>query len=223
MGYDMYIRNYEKDDAYEARKKEASEQWDAALAVREKRAKQLREEGRDWEQIHSDSEWKAAHEEVLKASELVDMAQPEYYRLNIGGMGWCRGFMMDRGMAYEDYALEDRFDWPEYTEPECAPGESKEDWYKRIDQYDKEYNERCVPIRSWSPDPEREGIPLHKFGSNDGWLVTEHECRTAAKLGREAPFPTYTDDDGNEKPILWWESWLTFLENASTRGGFEVH
>ncbi|ALY10619.1 hypothetical protein FDH86_gp084 [Arthrobacter phage Tank] len=228
MGYDMYIKNYEYTEAEQLAKKAADEQWDAALAVREKRTKQLAIDGiTDWKVIHADTEWKAAQAEVVAASEAMSMTQLDYYRLNIWGMGRCREYMNERGMLVDNYSRDAMPAWPDYSEPDQREGESNEDWYKRIDEYDNEYSERCRPTRSWSPFPEAEyeGIPAHKFSSNDSWLVTEHECRTAAKLGREAPFPTYIDkEDGNkEKPVVWWESWLKFLESASTRGGFEVH
>ena len=148
-----------------------------------------------------------------------------YFRLNIWGMGRCRELMMERGMVYIEYSDDDQPEWPAYEELERREGESDDDFRQRYREHDSAHSELCKPVQSWSPEGEHEGIPIHKFYDNSGWLVTEKECASAAKLGREASAPTYIDEeDGNkEKLVPWWEEWLQFLERASTRGGFSVH
>jgi hypothetical protein len=223
MGYDMYIEA-ELTEAEELAKTAAQEQFDAAVSIREKRGKQLEDQGLDWPAKMLDPEYKAAQAEVEQAYAALDAADVNYFRLNIWGMGRCRGYMMERGMVYIEYPDDEQPEWPAYEEPERREGESEDDFHQRWKKYDEEHGERCKPVQSWSPGGEHHGIPFHKFNDNSGWLVTEEECASAAKLGREASVPTYVDEeDGNkEKLVPWWEEWLQFLERASTRGGFSV-
>ena len=224
MGYDMHI-NADMTEAEQLAKDAAQQQFDAAVAVRNKRDRQLKDEGAEWPHIVADPEHVAAQEEVEKAYEALSAAEVNYYRLNIWGMGRCREYMADRGMLALDYDDSSKPDWPAYdgSATDRRNGESEEEWRERYREYDRQHDEACLPVQSWSPEGVGNLIPIHKLSDNSGWLVTEIECKTAAAIGREAPFPTYTDDDGTEKPVLWWESWLAFLERASTRGGFQVH
>ena len=48
MGYDMYIEA-ELTEAEELAKTAAQEQFDAAVSIREKRGKQLEDQGLDWQ------------------------------------------------------------------------------------------------------------------------------------------------------------------------------
>jgi len=89
---------------------------------------------------------------------------PTYFRLNIWGMGKCREIMWDRGMLAEPSTHE----WPEY------PGnEHFNDNDEPITDEGRAYTKTVADVQA---DENRYGLPgVHKFGSNDGWLVTATE------------------------------------------------
>jgi hypothetical protein len=61
-----------------------------------------------------------------------------------------------------------------------------------------------------------EGIPVHKLGSNDDWLVTPDEIASA--LERYAL-------SGEKLPggLSWWPDWIKYLRYAQDHGGFRVN
>lgn len=146
-----------------------------------------------------------------------------YFRLNIWGMGRFREFMDRLGMVSTDYPLAP---WPE--KPDSI------DWEDvSAVRYPEDY-EGQQPVKpdavafaktievhlAWHPDPPF-GIALHKFGSNDGWLVTPEEIAAALE--------SYRTHSGNEVKVIVgdaldrWIKWITYLERAQLHGGFRVH
>lgn len=206
MGYDMSIEA-PLSEAEQIAKDAAKDQFDAAVKERTR-------------YVRNTPEWTAAQERVEAAYDELDKHNLNYFRLNIWGMGRCRGYMYDRGMIYESSS---EGDWPEYVEPEQAEGEDDATYYDRIDKYQAEYNQRCLPVISHHPEGG-DTIPAHKLSDNSGWLVTEEECKAALASNALFDPPTYEDEETKEtKPVAWWPEWIAYLERASTRGGFRVH
>lgn len=73
-------------------------------------------------------------------------------------------------------------------------------------------------------------IPVHKFGSNDGWIVTPDECLNALAAWHQRT-ESERDDALSSAGIdlndpAWarlWRRWLDYLELAAHCDGFEVH
>jgi hypothetical protein len=184
-------------------------------------------------------EWEDLRRQVVETSEAVDEVEGKnYFRLNIWGMDRCRGYMDHFGMAYdaERGGWEDF--WPKATD--YGFGDDESPWEEEV--YDTEsgttsytterarlFHEANEAARAREFDGV--GIPFHKLGSNDGWLVTEKECADALSMlaanggidagGKVVPI---TDKyDGVDQEVLWWPRWVAFLAEASTHGGFRVY
>jgi hypothetical protein len=206
MGYDMSIEA-PLSEAEQIAKDAAKDQCDAAVKERGKYERNT-------------PEWEAAQEKVMAASDAHDALNLNYFRLNIWGMGHCLEHMYERGMVYTS---EHEGEWPQYTEPARMDGEDDAAWYARIDAYDELYQKKCLPIVSAHP-AGGDTIPAHKFCSNDGWLVTEEECKAAVTSNALFDPPVWENPNTKiTEPVQWWPEWIAFLERASTRGGFRVH
>jgi hypothetical protein len=59
-------------------------------------------------------------------------------------------------------------------------------------------------------------IPRHKLWTNDGWLITPDELDAAL------PQAPATALDRRQRPIPWWQQWLTYLDVARGHGGIRV-
>lgn len=68
---------------------------------------------------------------------------------------------------------------------------------------------------------EEPGIPIHKLGSNDGWLVRPEEITSALvpydHLDRRSISLVVGDH------LDYWDKWIEFLRLAASCGGFRVH
>ncbi|MEU7400737.1 hypothetical protein [Streptomyces sp. NPDC044948] len=146
-----------------------------------------------------------------------------YFRLNIWGMSRYAQLMEQLGMVATDYPLApwpekpDGIDWEDVSavrHPEDCEGQEPAKpeavaYSKTLDEY-----------LAWHPDPPL-GIALHKFGTNDGWLVTPEEIATALE--------SYRTHSGEEVKALlageldYWLKWIAYLERAQRCGGFRVH
>lgn len=194
MGYDMYLVDG-LTEAEAVAKQAAEDEFNAAVKVR------------DTLKRSDIREWKAAQAEVDAAYDRLDRANVAYFRLNIWGMGRCRGYMEERGMVYDADAPSE---WPEY--PDDAD-----------DAAEAEYEAACLPLQAEHPDGG-DTIPMHKLCDNSGWLVTPEECKAALAHNALHDPPTYEDEETHEiKPVVWWPEWIAFLELAVDRGGFRVH
>lgn len=133
-----------------------------------------------------------------------------YFRLNVWGMGECRQLMFNLGMAYE--APEKCIPpWPELADFGLTeyPDDPADDT--------SGFTQACDDVLRWMA-PDHPGIPLHKLGSNDGWLVTPLECKGAIALWNKA-----RDNGASEPPVDWWSRWLEYLRRAADNGGFRVY
>lgn len=148
-----------------------------------------------------------------------DETDDSYFRLGISGMSATRQEMHRQGMLMTDY-----------ERPQYPSGDWSEDF------------------KSWHPKNVA-GIAVHKFGSNDGWIVTPEEIRAALAIyeqklvepghaggeetidrgGAELVGDKVLEMLGVAAPSLIsdvdpgvWGRWIEWLEKAAERGGFEV-
>jgi hypothetical protein len=147
-----------------------------------------------------------------------------YFRLNIFGMSRFADAMYQLGALRDGYTDESP-SWPD--EPEgywawkdgCVEvGEDQATVYRKVEE---QYRAKLT----WSPAGEVTGIPAHKLGTNDGWIVTPEECFVAASTIRSA------DPDRVAQVLAsceiarvdYWNDWVQWIADASEHGGFEVH
>jgi hypothetical protein len=164
----------------------------------------------------------AAQVQVSAAYDAMYEARKSYFRLNVWGMGTVRQAMLNVGMAYEG---DSSGDWPEF------PDEFYElDDEERAVAFPKETRERDTHL-AWSERPADAGVSLHKFGSNDGWIVTPDECTAAVALAhklRDEQPKRYGEaliaaGVNNEGWLETWNDWLQWIADAAEHGGFTVH
>lgn len=199
MGYDMYIvqeaDQAEKDALAAARAHYDSlpAPWDLPAGESEKR-----------------DAAKKACEDALRA---IGATERSYFRLNIFGMGRCCTVMDALGMltseespgfpSPEDHGLSD---WPDSDADDLSDAEEA-------------FVTACNAVTDYEPQPVK-GIPVGKFGTNDGWLVTEAQCAAAVATYRAQPEAVRA---AAETEYVWWARWIAFLDYAASRGGFRVH
>lgn len=179
MGYDMYI--IEKDLEAEEKKNKLSADFNEAVKARDAFERDA-------------PEYKQAQSDVHQLYMMMESADINYFRLNIGGMSICREVMLDLGMAYESLTPEKEWKKPNDFNPQLNydlidlyeyPEEGKEiDKPAGYDEWMAYRNEKlsmAMPAEGQTAN----GLPLHKFGSNDGWRVTPDECRDAVRIYEE--------------------------------------
>ena len=187
---------------------------------------------------HSSLEYQAAQAEVGRLYEQRYAAERSYFRVNIFGMRYFRDAMLLSGMAYESNADEagpwlaypdndevekayEALQWPQYeSEPIERFSQEARD---AAALYKRERDEKLSfhPVGGST-------IPLHKFGSNDGWIVTPAEIQGALAAWRSLSSGERDDALIGAEMIGadWdrrWKQWLQFLELATHCNGLEVH
>ena len=141
---------------------------------------------------------------------LSSPGDPGYFRLNIWGMSAFCGYMDIVGML----------DWgsPEPRFPDYGDGP----WPEESTPSYEERQEASRLVTDWSA-AEPVGIPRWKFGSNDGWLVTPAEIRSALALmessgaSEELAKVLAAGDDAD-----YWRAWIAYLQRAEKAEGFRV-
>lgn len=209
MGYDMMIENTPEDEAAQLARARAA--FHAAI------------EARDALALPRDHpEYRDAQGKAAKAYEALREADTSYFRLNIWAMGRYLAFMDQLGMITDDYLLPP---WPhEPEELSQADIEAAEEPTGSLGTLAKPAAVAYVKQREahlvWHPEPVF-GIALHKFASNDGWLVTSEEI--------EAALESYRTHGADEIKVIvgaeehdYWIQWIAYLERARHRGGFRV-
>lgn len=136
-------------------------------------------------------------------------ASPNYFHLNIWGMGTARQIMLDLDMlnAEVEHGV-----WPD------AP--SDEEWVEREkvepgSEWAK-FHEENDAVLSAHPNRDDPRTPAFKFCSNDGWIVTPVECKAMVGMARDGRA------EGKDLPE-WWDEWIGWLDHCSTHGGFYVN
>lgn len=149
------------------------------------RLTELEKQGVDWNiarltVMGYSEEYLEAQRKVDEAMTAMSRADKSYFRLNIWGMGAYRNAMEDIGMGTFAYdmpnwpGLPDGMDqqafWDWQEEPDNVPEDQAAAYQALADQ---------MSAHKSAHFDAGDAIPLHKFCSNDGWLVTEEECRMA--------------------------------------------
>jgi hypothetical protein len=212
VGYDMYIENTPADEAAKAAEAEAA--FDTAVKARDALTV-----GRE-HPTYVDAQ--AAVKSALRTLQAADTG---YFQLNIWGMSQYRDVMRQLGMVMDDYNLPP---WPH--EPDGLT-------YQDIKAAEAPADGTSLPVKSeavayvkqrdahlaWHPEPVF-GIALHKFGSNDGWLVTPVEITAALESYRmhHAEEVRVLLGDHKDEPGYWLK-WIAYLNRAQRRSGFRVY
>lgn len=203
--------------------------------------------------------WKDAMAKVQMAYDAMHAARTSEFRLNIFGMAKVAQVMLDLNVCRADYQRHP--DWPEFdktltcwlvpldtnTVRALEPNEWYSEWREEPQFRSKEYVEpgedvvklfeehRAAneAVLRWRPEEPAEDyrIPVHKFGSNDGWLVTEEEAFYAGnmlKTIRDAEPERYyavLGKAGLTEPerLRYFDEWINYLIAMSNRGGFRVY
>lgn len=258
MGYDMYLvkTDEEAKKKYEEAMAHVHELWTIRDAIpKEERGEYTEDEFKTSfaygiPPANASERYREAQIASSKAYDTAQKLNTNYFRLNIWGMGHYCDVMLDLDICVN---LVYRRPWPEY------PWKDEENANEIIDAFyewkdgepaDGELVERwnfidCVhkleAHKSWSPYPGVDDrIPIHKFGSNDGWIVTPAECKHAVMIARgssesrvrDAFVRSYGEDMFSPKSLdvieldnvmKYWHEWVEFIERAITHDGFEVH
>lgn len=179
--------------------------------------------------------WIAAQDQVDAAMEAMREAERSYFRLNIGGMSRYMHLMGRLGMVFEDDPHPPFPDPGDYgttwddvyaaETPEDYPGHEWTDSRLVAALKVKEASDAVLAFHGKADTP---GIPEHKFGSNDGWIVLPVEAEAAVRIWRE-----FVAGEGEEQALAvvkdhvsdtgYWLEWIAFLAGAARHDGFEVH
>lgn len=147
-----------------------------------------------------------------------------YFCLNIWRMGRYLDHMSHLGMLVTGYS---RPSWPEkpdsveWDDVSAVRYPDDHDGQQPVKPEAVTFAKTIETHLAWHPD-ELSGIAVHKFGSNDGWLVTPEEITGALESYR-----THSGDKVkamvSTEGLDRWLQWIGFLESAHRHGGFRVH
>jgi len=178
-----------------------------------------------------------AQDAVTAASREVDDAEHSYFRLNIHGMGRYRGLMEDLGMAFEDephppFPKPEDYgtNWEDIEAAEYPEDHAGYGWTDGRLVAALKHVDAVNAVLAFHGNADTPGIPLHKFGSNDGWIVVPAECEAAVRTwrdfvaaeGDEAAL-NYVSNKLGEGRADYWLKWIAYLAGAARHDGFEVH
>ncbi|MBO1332547.1 hypothetical protein [Streptomyces sp. VRA16 Mangrove soil] len=210
MGYDMY-------SATEPDPQQAAAIQEAAEHVEELRCQYMN--------TASGPAATALEDQLNAAWNAYDKARTGlYFRLNIWGMGTARQLMGALDMMTDapmpPWPALETYDLTEYPDaPEHHPtGPERDAAHTRLTDQERAFLDTERATRDH--DPQTPGIPAYKLTSNDGWLVSEREIKTALDAWDKT-------DPADQKQVRcefpWWDEWLEFLRYNSKRGGFRVY
>jgi hypothetical protein len=247
MGYDM--RFLTEPTGERERVQRAREIWDSIIAYRdalprEERGRHTEEEFRTGRlgapPANATPRYKAAQCGVMAISDLIDAEEISYFRLNIWGMGRVRDVMLRLDMCYGSGS---EMSWPPWNR--FANDEARQEQFEvarghfehgeelpdgipdEVLSAAREHVEQVRACRRHHP-AGGDTIPLHKFGSNDGWIVTPEECKAAL-----AAYESTTEDRRTEAFSAagmtaengwtdYWAQWIAYLRSAIDHDGFAV-
>ncbi|WP_369776265.1 hypothetical protein [Streptomyces sp. R33] len=155
---------------------------------------------------------------VLEAYQRIDVATRSYYRFNVWDMGTARELMGAFGML----TFEDEPTWPdvaEYTEARAALEKEPDDEAVRQAEEAARARVSAAVEAVRTTDRGGPGIAHYKLCSNDAWLVSPREIEAALRAYAGA---VSEDREEAGRDFGPWESWIQFLTQAQTRGGFRV-
>lgn len=163
----------------------------------------------------------AAWEEAYDALRRADRS---YFRLNIWGMSRCCDAMDALGMVTAERAPRwpspEEFGLDEYPDnPADYEGDERAELEAALTDGGRNFLAAAEAAIGFEPEPVR-GIPIGKFDSNDGWLVTPRQIEAALKAWRGQPQQVR---ERTEAEYQWWPGWVAFLAYAQGRCGFRVY
>lgn len=166
----------------------------------------------------------AAEKAWQDAWKAYDAADRSYFRLNIWGMSHCRDLMATLRMLTDEDAPRfptlDEFGLTDYPEdPADYDGEKRAKAEAELTDDGRRYLAAVEAALAFEPVPVR-GIPVGKFCSNDGWLVTPAQCAAALDAWHAQPDAVRARIEGETE---WWGRWIAYLTYAKDRGGFRVY
>lgn len=178
-----------------------------------------------------------AQDKVEAASREMGAAERSYFRLNIFGMGRWRGLMETLGMAFEDdphppFPKTEDCDtnWDDVEAVGYPEDHSGYEWTDERLRAALKYREAVNAVLAFHGKADTPGIPLHKFGTNDGWIVLPVECEAAVRTWRDFVAKESEDSAVNfvrntigQDRADYWLQWIAYLAGAARHGGFEVH
>ena len=152
-------------------------------------------------------DYEAAQRYVETTAAILDRADVTYFRLNVWGMTSVRRVLYAAGAVHAHGAHPP---WPEVSRDEAG-------------------EETAELVETLAYAPEVPGVPLWKFGTNDGWIVTPVECRGAAEKWRENRDEALTavvdeaEDEAGARALLeLCDRFVAWMEAMAERGGFRV-
>lgn len=178
-----------------------------------------------------------AQDKVEAAAREMDAAENSYFRLNIFGMGRYRNLMETLGMAFEDDPhppfpkVEDHgTNWDDVEAVDYPEDHAGYEWTDERLRAALKYREAVNAVLVFHGKADTPGIPLHKFGSNDGWIVLPVECEAAVRIWRdfvaregEESAVNFVSNALGEGRADYWAEWVKYLAGAVRHDGFEVH
>lgn len=208
MGYDMSIKgNVAANDPEEINAARAAYQ-DAAAAHRA-RMDAARKAGTFSGDFGSESA--TEHNDLY--DKYAALAYPGDFRLNIFGMSRYREAMFELGMMHESTNPVTPDDWESL--PEDYDADSEEAYYEAKDKITARHGINPLPT-----------LPSHKFGSNDGWLVTPDEIRASLTKWDDWNSEDHHDVSESVAKVIstdYWNAWIAYLRLAAEHDGFRVH
>lgn len=234
MGYDMHMVGEIPGEAEGLAALEP--QYRAALAHRDtfpKEAHGSYQKGIDKEQFawggtfaNADPAYAAAQAEVMRLSDAKDQAHRSYFRLNIWGMARYRDVMELVGMGHWS-------DQPDFPDPDDFGFSSREAYWAASETVneggglDYAHGYEGITLTQEMLDAatkakaafdavlaahpgETPGIPLWKFGSNDGWHVTPVECSSALQIFGEWLIQGYQGESAFPADWTWQDALNSF-------------
>lgn len=203
MGYDMRIRG-EVPAASEHDIEQARDAYDAAHAALQAR-RNAGEFNNSW-----DAFWEAMQPVDELWSKLYRLKSPEYFQLNIHGMGRYREAMADLGMAHWSDDPVTQGDWDNLPEWET-------------DEDEAAYREAADKLTAQHGASDNPTIPLHKLSSNDGWFVTPDEIRAALEVWDAHDLDGLSTETHSVIETDYWGEFIAWLRLAAEHDGFRVH
>lgn len=234
MGYDMHMVQPDPEAA-----RRANEARAAFYAAANERDALLGDSPRNSDAaraVYDTDEYKAAQAVVNARAAEMDAADTNYFRLNIWGMSTMREHLHELGMLAIHYAEHPPF-------PDASDFGLDDDTLDDLGVWDLERAERTthsdervrkfftanLETITWSP-PDEPGLPVHKFGSNDGWVVTPRDCKGALvaleQAEKDRPDVVEKIRDhwrGEDKTSpSYFDAFVEFIRQAERTSGFEV-
>lgn len=110
------------------------------------------------------------------------------------------------------YAFAPEFDLEEPDESEEGNLDAYADYMEAKDEW----------LKKSSDEDDVTGIPLHKFSTNEGWIVTQDECIQALSAWDEVDLTQLSVEQDKLIRTERWRDFLDFMGWASSNRGFEV-